>query len=402
MTKVAPATPPLQTEGAGSQPAAGDGSFGDDLAFLRKHTDVVVLGDPQAGAAVAVAPEYQGRVMTSTARGAKGNSFGFIHREVIEAHARQPHMTVFGGEDRFWLGPEGGQFGFYFPAGATYDLEHWQVPGDLDWGAWKVDSKSGTEVSFTRDMALSNHSGTEFHLRVTRRVRLLARDEIQKRVGVDITSDTAVVGYESENVITNTGAVPWSKKTGLPSIWILGMFRPSPTTTVVIPFRPGPESKLGKVVNDAYFGRIPAERLRTLDHALLFSGDGKERGKIGVPAPRARPMVGSVDRASGTLTLVEYTLPEHPGDYVNSMWEEQADPFGGDVVNSYNDGPPAPGKRPLGPFYEIESSSPGAALGPGKSLTHVHRTLHLQGSPANMEELSRRTLGVGIAELGSE
>jgi hypothetical protein len=31
-------------------------------------------------------------------------------------------------------------------------------------------------------------------------------------------------------------------------------------------------------------------------------------------------------------------------DYVNSMWEDQKEPFSGDVVNSYNDGPTATGK----------------------------------------------------------
>ena len=59
------------------------------------------------------------------------------------------------------------------------------------------------------------------------------------------------------------------------------------------------------------------------------------------------------------LTLVQYDQPEGATDYVNSMWEIQKEPFAGDVVNSYNDGPPAPGAKPLGPFYELETSSPG-------------------------------------------
>jgi hypothetical protein len=400
VTQVAPASPssPEATGTTGAVVPAGDGTFGDDVAFLQKHTALVVLGNPD-GAAVAVAPEYQGRVMTSTARGAKGRSFGFIHREVVAAGARQPHMTVFGGEDRFWLGPEGGQYGLYFPPGAPYDFDHWQVPEALDWGAWNVEKKTDSEVSFTRDLVVTNHLGTEFHLRVARRVRLLTDKEIRARAGVDLDSATAAVGYESENTITNTGTAAWTKKTGLPSVWILGMFQPSPTTTVVVPFRPGPEEKLGKMVNDAYFGKIAPQRLRVGATALFFSGDGKVRGKIGIPAPRACPIAGSWDGASSVLTLVEYNLPAHPADYVDSMWQDQAEPFGGDVVNSYNDGPPAPGKKPLGPFYEIETSSPGAALAPGKSLTHVHRTIHLQGAASNLEMISKVTLGVSIAEI---
>jgi hypothetical protein len=83
------------------------------------------------------------------------------------------------------------------------------------------------------------------------------------------------------------------------------------------------------------------------------------------------------------------------------MWEIQREPYNGDVVNSYNDGPPAPGKPPLGPFYELETSSPALALGPGQSYTHVHRTFHLAGPDAGLERVARATLKVGIADLAN-
>src|SRR5437868_2756653 len=77
------------TNGRAPAPPA-EGTFADDVAFLRKYTDVVVLGDPaNGGPAVAVAPEYQGRVMTSTAAGDGGLSFGFINREVVAAKQRK-------------------------------------------------------------------------------------------------------------------------------------------------------------------------------------------------------------------------------------------------------------------------------------------------------------------------
>lgn len=40
-------------------------SFGDDIAFLKQHIDVIVLQDKQGDAKVAVAPGWQGRVLTS-------------------------------------------------------------------------------------------------------------------------------------------------------------------------------------------------------------------------------------------------------------------------------------------------------------------------------------------------
>ena len=88
-------------------------------------------------------------------------------------------------------------------------------------------------------------------------------------------------------------------------------------------------------------------------------------------------------------------------DYVNSMWELQDKPFAGDVANSYNDGPAEPGKKPLGPFYEIESSSPAPELKPGDSIQHVHRTFHLVGPADQLDGLAKSLLGVGLKDIQS-
>ncbi len=65
--------------------ASGSGAFAEDVAFMEEHTPIVLLKDGDA--AVAVAPDYQGRVMTSTYDGKAGPSFGWINRPVIEKGA---------------------------------------------------------------------------------------------------------------------------------------------------------------------------------------------------------------------------------------------------------------------------------------------------------------------------
>ena len=110
-------------------------------------------------------------------------------------------------------------------------------------------------------------------------------------------------------------------------------------------------------------------------------------------------MVGSYNASGHVLTLVQYTRPAAARPYVNSMWEIQREPYKGDVVNSYNDGPPAPGKPPLGPFYELETSSPALNLSPDEHYTHVHRTFHLVGPEPELDRISRATLNVSLAEL---
>ena len=137
------------------------------------------------------------------------------------------------------------------------------------------------------------------------------------------------------------------------------------------------------------------------DGVLFFSGDGQYRSKIGLSPLRSKPILGSYDAGSRILTIVTYTKPEGAVDYVNSMWEIQADPFAGDVVNSYNDGPPEPGAKPLGPFYELETSSPAAALEPGESLEHVNRTFHFQGKEESLDQIAQNCLGVGLERIKS-
>ena len=164
---------------------------------------------------------------------------------------------------------------------------------------------------------------------------------------------------------------------------------------MVVPFD---TAAAGPVVNDTYFGKVPPSRLAVRREAgyVLFKCDGELRSKIGVGPDRAKEVLGSYSDSDRLLTIVHFDKPRGAGDYVNSMWETQERPYGGDVVNSYNDGPPAPGAKPLGPFYELETSSPAAALAPGAKLMHRHRTLHLVGDRNGLDAVARKTLGVGL------
>ena len=160
-----------------------------------------------------------------------------------------------------------------------------------------------------------------------------------------ITQGVEFVGYETDNRMTNLGDKPWKKETGLLSIWLLGMYKPGPEITTVIPIVKGAEEQFGPRVNDEYFGKVPADKLVVKDAAVFFSGDGTQRSKIGINPKRSRGIAGSYDAAAGVLNLVVYNQSDAEDPYVNSMWELQKKPYAGDVINSYNDGPPAASRR---------------------------------------------------------
>jgi hypothetical protein len=376
-------------------------NFGDDVAFLKQHTDAFVLSGPGEDAQLVVVPAYQGRVMTSTAGGPGGFSYGWINYDLIASGKVQPHINAYGGEDRFWMGPEGGQYSIFFSPGDGFTLANWQTPAAIDTEPFELLSRTETSAALEKRTTLRNRLGTPFDVLIKRRIELLGREQAARALATDVPPLVEMVAYQTANSITNAGTRPWTRDTGLLSIWILGMFKPSPQTTVVIPFRPGPEADLGPQVNDAYFGKVSAERLVVGNDVLFFSGDGRCRSKIGLSPQRARPVFGSYDGVNGVLTIVQYDKPEGVTDYVNSMWELQAKPFAGDTVNAYNDGPPEPGTPPLGPFYELETSSPASALEPGETTAHRHCTFHLHGLEAELDRVARAVLGVRLAEIAS-
>jgi hypothetical protein len=381
------------TDDSAAAPGEEARTFAEDLAFLREHGSVQVLRGP-GGARAALSAKYQGRVMTSATRPG-GRSLGWINREFIASGETGTQFDNYGGEDRFWLGPEGGQYGLYFPPDSTFDLSHWQVPAAFQEGTWNVEAASDRSVMFTRSMEVENYQGTTFELDVERTVNVLSESDVAEHFGADVPEGVEWVGFETVNRVTNTGENAWNKESGQPSIWILGQYEPFGTTYVTIPFD---EGEGGEVVNDAYFGEVPAERLAVREDYVLFKADGEYRSKIGLGPAHARQTMGSYNGEEQLLTLVQYNKPEGKTDYVNSMWEIQDQPYGGDVINAYNDGPPEPGAEPLGGFYEMETSSPALSLTPGESYTHVQRTLHLIGDRRDvLEPVAQEALGVSLS-----
>ncbi len=381
-------------------------SYAEARDYLVQHTKVLELTD-EHGARVLICPEWQGRVMTSTCGGPEGLSFGFINSGFIDAGQPNPHFNNYGGEDRFWLSPEGGQFSLWFAKGAAQNLDNWFTPPALNEGAWRV--ISGANDPFYRmaqRMKLTNASGTQFELDVIRDIRLLSQENLSELFGAKAAEQlrqpsVKLVSYETINRVINVGTT-WTREGGLMSIWILGMFNAGPQTVVIVPYRPGEESELGPIVKSDYFGEIPPERLKILPTAILFLGDGNYRSKIGTSQKRAKNVAGSIDFVNGVLTLVQFSMPEQPTDhpYMNNMWElPQKEPYIGDVANSYNDGPAGPDKPGLGPFYEIESLSLAAALPTGGRLEHRHRTVHVQGDYAVLKAVAQEVLGVDLDEV---
>lgn len=375
------------------QPAElSKGSYGYDAAFLSEHLDHVAELTNEEGARVLVTGDYQGRVMTSSAGSDSGNSFGWINYELISAGKKLSQFNPVGGEERFWIGPEGGQNSFYFRKGDTFEFKNWQVPPSIDTLPFKVVSSGKDNIVFSHATSLENHSGSRFDLEINRSISLLGSKVLSERLGQKVPANIKWVAYETENTVKNTGKSEWTRETGLLSVWLLGMFSPSDETVAIIPFRHRPDA--GNFITDNYFGQIPPDRLIRKDSVILLKCDGKRRSKIGLSPLITKPVAASFDYKKNILTFILFAVDTN-GDYVNSKWEIQDNPYKGDAVNAYNDGPLENGSQ-MGPFYELESSSSAKALKPGESFTYKQVTCHMEGDYDALNTLAQNLLGISL------
>ena len=378
-------------------------TYESDIRFLREHTNLIELGQCD-DARIAIAPDFQGRVMTATLAGDSGASYGWVNRPFIIEGRDDPKFNNYGGSDRFWLGPEAGQYALFFKNGDEFDMDNWKCPPEFTTGPFSVTASSDTSVELATTFAVTNYSGRRFDCDVTRTINLVTRDELTNDLGITIDDSVKTVAYESLNTLTNAGSDDWgldieeNREKGMICLWTLGMMKGLANGRVIIPFIPGAEAELGPKVIGDYFDQVPADRLKIAEDFCSFRCDAKQAGKIGVRSGRAKNVFGCYDIANKQLTIVKFNLPADAADrkYVNPAWEHQENPFEGDGPNSYNDTGTDDGEAT---FFELESSSPVCDLAPGESMTHTHRTCHFEGTFEAMNAISKAVLGIDLNDI---
>lgn len=381
----------VEKEAKQTEPEYKAGSFGFDIRFLQQQdTNLLLLG--KGDARIAVSAKFQGKVFTSTTAGMDGRSLGWINYKAFGQ--QDQHMNPYGGEDRLWLGPEGGPFSLFFKKGDKMEFEKWKTPAGFDTEPWTLQTNSDTSTIISKDLSLMNYAGTALDIGINRKIIWLDEPAIASLLNGIQLPEVNAVGYSTENTLSNKGNKAWTKESGAPCIWMLDMFPPSDQTTIVIPYN---NKNNRPPANTDYFGKIPDDRIRYQNSVLYFKADGKQRGKLGLVPENARSVAGSYDAANRVLTIILFDVSP-AGTYLDQQWRTDLPPFKGDAVNAYNDGPLADGSQ-MGPFYELESVSPALFLNPGQSVTHRHSVFHFTGNENQLDTITNHLLGTSIQKI---
>jgi hypothetical protein len=374
------------------------GTFGFDLQYLGKTDSPIVLTSKDNQAQIIVSAKYQGKVFTSTAEGLEGKSLGYLNYKVFESDEINEHMNGYGGENRLWLGPEGGRFSIFFKPGTRQVYDNWLTPKPFDIEPWSVTEKKRQSVTMEKEMEVDNYQGSRLHLKISRKIRLIEPFDIKNLLGITPHEKLKTVAYTTENGIANLNDFAWTKETGTICIWILDMFNTAPDALTIIPYTIGDEKELGIIATSDYFGEIPADRYKVKENGLVFlKTDGKYRSKTGLNVKRTKAIAGNYDPASRHLTIATFNVDRH-AIYLNQEWNPDKDPLTGDALNAYNDGPLDDGSI-MGPFLELESASPAAFLASGKSLYHHHNVYHFTGDDAYLSAITETLFGISIQKI---
>ncbi len=364
-------------------------SYQQDVALVSSRTPVIELVGEDPSARLLITPNLQGRVMTSTYGGPTGKPNGWFDRAKLKA-GEGPYAGL-GGEDRVWIGPLGSQFSFYYQQLEPLNEDNWLVPAVMEQDPYELVVYTPTSVSVRKEMELTNFGGTNFKLRVDREVSLLDKPAAEKNLGVSLPEQVAFVAFRSESRLINQGDNAWDRQTGLATLLSMGMYAGTDSTTVLIPL---PDStELSEIFQ--YFAPLDQNRLRITDGVLHFRTDGRLRSKIGIPRELAPPIYGSYAADEQRLSIVRYRQTDD-SLYFNSNVTVQADPFRGEVIPVYNNGPLSDQVSPEASFYEMESAAALRSLAPGDSLWHYHEVYHFGGEETELAVIAKLVLGADL------
>lgn len=370
-------------------------TYGETRDYFNKKTIPIELKACNGTAKLLVLPEYQGRIAASSSLGDGASPSGWVNFSALNREEKLNGSEIHG-EERVWIGPQGGQFSFYYGLDRPLDESKWEVPASFNAEPFDLYGQSQREVDLSKNVVLTNNFGTTLHMTLYRNVRILEKQEIEGLLSIQIPGRISFIGYQTAHRLQNTDSVQWKKDSGLASIWSLSTFKGTDRSVTFIPIK----GHSGKPVFQ-YMGKPGNDRFVVHDNVVWYRTDGKFRSKIGIPPNLSKGLFGNYQPEINMLRIIQF---QQSGDslYFNSNVFEQRNPYDGEAIAVYNNGPMNLSVGKENSFFELESASPQKELLPGESVSHFHRVFQFIGEKAELDRISQEVLGISLADIPVE
>ena len=377
-------------------------------------SEPVVLKGEDKKKTVVVTPKLVGRVMCMSFDSEDGQATGFVNEKQLRKGCSTSGFAArsgpedgwndFGGAERIWFAPEGGEYGFFFDPGVEHNMYNYRMSYPLHAVPYKVVDQPSDEksVTFSALIQLVNYRGSKISLEVTRKITVL--ESCPFAVGLGGSLD--VVGFRSQTWAKNVGLTALNKHTTPLSLWTAGIFNSGKQVIVLLPCRKGPVSELGEPVIKEYFryvSNLPMDD-RTLashwwvsDGCVLIKANGKVQLKLEMQKRRSLGRLASIDLEDYTMTIVDFKLyPEL--DYAASYFlPYDGDLLDGGAMSSFMNVGDRKSRETA--IYELEFCSPILELQRNETFCHVSDTYQLRGDKASMASICDRFFNVDLKTL---
>ncbi|MDZ7317782.1 MAG: hypothetical protein ONB11_01400 [candidate division KSB1 bacterium] len=352
----------------------------DLLSVMKKHTPVVILGDPN-GKMLAVTPEYGSKVIAMSVTGLQGRNLIWPNPQIATDQfwsGAQRNWNL--GGARTWLAPEAD---FYLDA-----QRNWFVPEAMDPGNYKLERQEGNLIVCSNEFHIKNVNAEEYHLNIIRTIELLTETPDFVQTGLQY------VGLRFTHELVNLSNKTIGQDLAYASLWSL--IQLDTAGTMIVPIRK--DSAHHNITVRDYgptnFNTVPPERMTVGDDWIAVKIDGKFRCKLGFAPWAARNGIAYLSyrqgEDQGVLYLKEFTV-DPTAVYVDHPWEKPYDY--GDAIQLYND------DGRFGGFCEIECHAPAKILAPNDKLSHTVTLSVILGPLDQLKQIAGQKLAVDMNSI---
>jgi hypothetical protein len=258
------------------------------------------------------------------------------------------------GGQRSWLAPEGGPGGFFFGR----DVGAWEVPPELDPGAYRQIASDGASLSYATELRARSAGGELYPLRLTRRIEIVRGGELPT------SASLLHIGFRHE--LGNLGSSSLDGRVGLWSILQLPVEEPG---LILFGMRAAGRGDRQPLL--PYFVPLPQGLAGSSGRLAWLKVAGGERYKVGLPSRDCSGTIAFLRRERGSdgkgrsyiLSAQKFGVDPEARYLDKASHSGPGAAPNGDAAQAYSD----PGRGEFA-FCEIEAHSPAPHLEPGESF----------------------------------